>query len=204
MDREPRVEKSKEDSSLSAAFNHRQAEHPEVDSDEDDDDEGTAASRSRRFTEEENDVLVGRVLQHYEMLKGAHAPKTSHKHKSKIWSQIASEVSAVAVRDRTVEVYQKRFWDCKCTMKAKMATVARHARGTGGGKELCIKFIWWEEKMRQILSADLVEGVEGTVDTMEPSTFQPQEENTAQPRRDAMEAVPGKKKSKSRDLGSSP
>ncbi|XP_075041033.1 uncharacterized protein LOC142100968 isoform X2 [Mixophyes fleayi] len=176
----------------------RQQEHHEVDSEEDDD-EGTAASQSRRFTEEENDVLVGRVLQHYETLKGANAQKTSHKQKSKIWSQIASEVSACGVRARTVEVCQKRFRDCKRTTKAKMATVARHARGRGGGKPLRIKFKPWVEKMRQILRADLVEG---TVDTLEPPTFQPQED-TARPRRDAKEAGPGTRRSKSGDLGSS-
>ncbi|XP_075059582.1 uncharacterized protein LOC142144499 [Mixophyes fleayi] len=86
-------------------------------------------------------------------------------------------------------------------MKAKMAAVARPSRGTGGGKPLRLKFMPWEKKMRQILSDDLVEGVEGTVDTLDPSTFQPREQDAAQRRRHESEAVPQKRKSKSGDLG---
>ncbi|XP_075055988.1 uncharacterized protein LOC142141416 [Mixophyes fleayi] len=168
-----------------------------------DDEEGPSVTRSRRFTLEENEVLVAGVLQHYETLKGAQSLKASFKHKQKIWSQIASAVSAVGVRVRSVAVCMKRFRDCKRTTKAKMAAVARHSRGTGGGKPLRLKFKPWEKKMRQILSDDLVEGVEGTVDTLDPSTFQPREQDAAQRRRHESEAVPRKRKSKSGDLGSS-
>ncbi|XP_075057046.1 uncharacterized protein LOC142143233 [Mixophyes fleayi] len=169
----------------------------------DSDVEGPSVARSRCFTLEENEVLVAGVLQHYETLKGGQSLKASFKHKHKIWAQIASAVSTVGVRVRSIEVCQKRFRDCKRTTKAKMAAVARHSRGTGGGKPLRLKFKPWEEKMRQILSADLVDGVEGTVDTLDPSTFQPREQDAAQRRRHAREAVPRKRKSKSGDLGSS-
>ncbi|XP_075053862.1 uncharacterized protein LOC142139900 [Mixophyes fleayi] len=166
-----------------------------------DDEEGPSVTRSRRFTLEENEVLVAGVLQHYETLKGAQSLKASFKHKQKIWAQIASAVSAVGVRVRSIEVCQKRFRDCKRTTKAKMAAVARHSRGTGGDKPLRLKFKPWEKKMQQILSADLVEGVEGTVETLDPSTFQPREQDAAQRRRHEREAVPRKRKSKSGDLG---
>ncbi|XP_075040071.1 uncharacterized protein LOC142099960 [Mixophyes fleayi] len=166
-----------------------------------DDEVGPSVTRSRRFTLEENEVLVAGVLQHYETLKGAQSLKASFKHKQKIWSQIASNVSTVGVRVRSVAVCMKRFRDCKRTTKAKMAAVARHSRVTGGTKPLRLQFKPCEKKMRKILSADLVEGVEGTVDTLDPSTFQPREQDAAQRRRHESEAVPQKRKSKSGDLG---
>ncbi|XP_063808897.1 uncharacterized protein LOC135015880 [Pseudophryne corroboree] len=98
---------------------------------------------------------------------GMLSSSTTHKRKSKIWSVIAKKVSTEGVRIRTIENCKKRWRDCKKITKDKMARLARHTKGTGGGSSLDINFNQWEEKIRNHFNPVLVEGVEGGVDSAE-------------------------------------
>ncbi|XP_073488654.1 uncharacterized protein [Aquarana catesbeiana] len=124
--------------------------------------------RGQRFSEEENEVLVANVLNHYRELCGQSSVKGSATQKRRLWQEVVNNVNSVAKTYRTIEVCKKRYGDCRRAVKLKMAALEQQALGRGDPHEQ-IRFNSWEEKLWQKISALMSDGGQHVLDTCEPT-----------------------------------
>ncbi|KAM8920683.1 uncharacterized protein RCH25_015427 [Pelodytes ibericus] len=140
-----------------------------------DPDQGTSSAASCRdrlrnikFTEEENDVLVTKVLENYPKLYGEDASRTSSFEKKRIWRGILESINGVGVSVRNVDTCKKRFADCKRFVRSKMSKHWRHA---GKRQSMSVYYAEWEEKIKAII-CPLAEGIPGLIDSADPCTYE--------------------------------
>ncbi|XP_053331528.1 uncharacterized protein LOC128505244 [Spea bombifrons] len=140
-----------------------------------DPEQGTSAAASCRdrlrnikFTEEENDVLVTKVLENYPKLYGEDASRTSSFEKKRIWRGILESINGLGVSVRNVDTCKKRFADCKRFVRAKMS---KHWRLAGKRQSLSVYYADWEEKIKAVI-CPLVEGIPGLIDSANPCTYE--------------------------------
>ncbi|KAM4691003.1 uncharacterized protein WCC33_018342 [Rhinophrynus dorsalis] len=133
---------------------------------------GNAACRDRlrnlKFTEEENDVLVTKVLENYAKLYGDDASRTSSFEKKRIWRGILESINCLGVSVRNIDTCKKRFADCKRFVRAKMS---KHWRHSGRHSSMSVYYADWEEKIKSII-CPLVEGIPGLIDSADPCTYE--------------------------------
>ncbi|OCT68884.1 uncharacterized protein LOC108699302 isoform X2 [Xenopus laevis] len=137
--------------------------------------QGTSSSASCRdrlrnikFTEEENDVLVTKVLENYRKLYGEDASRTSSFEKKRIWRGILEAINCLGVSVRNMDTCKKRFADCKRFVRAKMSKHWRHA---GRRSAMNVYYAEWEEKIKAII-CPLGEAIPGVIDSADPCTYE--------------------------------
>ncbi|KAJ1127830.1 hypothetical protein NDU88_006223 [Pleurodeles waltl] len=81
------------------------------------------------FSAEEQDILVKEVTEHQDQLFVTSKLPISRT----IWQQIVDKINSLAEVRRTVIECKKRWHDCKCRTKEKMARNRKAALQTGGG-----------------------------------------------------------------------
>ncbi|XP_063804244.1 myb-related transcription factor, partner of profilin-like [Pseudophryne corroboree] len=123
--------------------------------------------RNIKFTEEENDVLVTKVLENYPKLYGDDATRTSSSEKKRIWRGILESINCLGVSVRNMDTCKKRFTDCKRFVRAKMS---KHWQHTTTGPALNVYYTDWEEKIKAII-CPLGEGIPGLIDSADPYTY---------------------------------
>ncbi|XP_029452309.1 myb-related transcription factor, partner of profilin-like [Rhinatrema bivittatum] len=123
--------------------------------------------RQLRFTAQENELLLERIIDNYNILFGREANRKSLATKSKIWKAIATEVSSLGVSPRTVKQCKHRYRDCKRTLKDKVAKINQHQQKNGGGGPCFIRLTRLEECFWAVLGSETVEGLSGDLDTAE-------------------------------------
>nr|XP_033792596.1 myb-related transcription factor, partner of profilin-like [Geotrypetes seraphini]XP_033792597.1 myb-related transcription factor, partner of profilin-like [Geotrypetes seraphini]XP_033792598.1 myb-related transcription factor, partner of profilin-like [Geotrypetes seraphini] len=123
--------------------------------------------RQLRFTAQENELLLERIIDNYSILFGRDANRRSLATKGKIWKAIASEVSSLGVSPRTVKQCKHRYRDCKRTLKDKVAKINQHQQKNGGGGPCFIRLTHLEECFWAVLGSETVEGLSGDLDTAE-------------------------------------
>ncbi|XP_075060653.1 uncharacterized protein LOC142145102 [Mixophyes fleayi] len=149
----------------------------EEDDDGDDPEEGGSnITRAPRFSEQQNNILVDKIVTNYDVLYGKRAHVTSHQQRNQIWRQISDTVTSCGQVPKSVEYCRKR--ECKRIVKKKMAASKRHAKGTGGGKPANISMKPWEVRLSEVLDPVLVECA---VDKEEPSTYLSEEPTSKRP-----------------------
>ncbi|XP_075051838.1 uncharacterized protein LOC142138789 [Mixophyes fleayi] len=140
----------------------------EEDDGDDPEEGGSNITRAPRFSEQQNNILVDKIVTNYDVLYGKRAHVASHQQRNQIWRQISDMVTSYGHVPKSVKHCRKLFRDCKRIVKKKMAASKRHAKGTGGGKPANISMKPWEVRLSEVLDPVLVEGA---VDTEEPSTY---------------------------------
>ncbi|KAM4663296.1 uncharacterized protein O3C94_011530 [Discoglossus pictus] len=140
-----------------------------------DPDQGTSSSssvrdrlRNTKFTEEENDVLVTKVLENYPKLYGDDASRTSTFEKKRIWRGILESINSLGVSVRNVDTCKKRFADCKRFVRSKMS---KHWTQAGRRPPVNVYYAEWEEKIKAII-CPLVDGIPGLIDSADPCTYE--------------------------------
>ncbi|XP_075056564.1 myb-related transcription factor, partner of profilin-like [Mixophyes fleayi] len=179
MEQRTEIEHKKEEDRFLQKVSTRPSQQSSVAEEEDDGDDpeegGSNITRAPRFSEQQNNILVDKIVTNYDVLYGKRAHVTSHQQRNQIWRQISDTVTSCGQVPKSVEHCRKRFRDCKRIVKKKMAASKRHAKGTGGGKPANISMKPWEVRLSEVLDPVLVEGA---VDTEEPSTCLSEVENT--------------------------
>ncbi|KAG8449761.1 hypothetical protein GDO86_016421 [Hymenochirus boettgeri] len=124
--------------------------------------------RNMKFTEDENDVLVTKVMENYRKLYGDDASRTSSFEKKRIWRGILDSVNRLGVSVRNVDNCKKRFADCKRFVRTKMNRNRHH-----GGKRppLNVYYAEWEEKIKEIV-CPLGDVIPGVIDSADPCTYE--------------------------------
>ncbi|XP_075037450.1 uncharacterized protein LOC142098509 [Mixophyes fleayi] len=128
----------------------------------------TKTGRNVRFSHDENCVLVHNIIPCYEVILGNLAAQTPLRRRHQLWGRACDAVNAVGPLKRTVAHCRKRFSDIKRRLKEKMAQERRSTRRTGGGPPLRMEYTTYEEELRQIMPAEIVEGI-NVQDTDSPS-----------------------------------
>ncbi|XP_075049011.1 uncharacterized protein LOC142108933 [Mixophyes fleayi] len=128
----------------------------------------TKTGRNVRFSHDENCVLVHNIIPCYEVILGNLAARTPLRRRHQLWGRVCEAVNAVGPLKRTVAHCRKRFSDIKRRLKEKMAQERRSTRRTGGGPPLRMEYTTYEEELRQIMPAEIVEGI-NVQDTDSPS-----------------------------------
>ncbi|XP_075042377.1 uncharacterized protein LOC142101835 [Mixophyes fleayi] len=128
----------------------------------------TKTGRNVRFSHDENCVLVHNIIPCYEVILGNLAARTPLRRRHQLWGRVCDAVNAVGPLKRTVAHCRKRFSDIKRRLKEKMAQERRSTRRTGGGPPLRMEYTTYEEELRQIMPAEIVEGI-NVQDTDSPS-----------------------------------
>ncbi|XP_063804848.1 uncharacterized protein LOC134983084 [Pseudophryne corroboree] len=127
------------------------------------DESGKKNPRGPRYSGAENCALVEGVDRSYEVLYGSKAQKTASKQKRKIWDAITEKVNAVSGNHRDNRNCMKRYSDCGRQTRKKMGMQRRHEMGTGGGPELNIRWLPWEEMIKRRMNSIVVQGTPGIV-----------------------------------------
>ncbi|XP_053571869.1 myb-related transcription factor, partner of profilin-like [Bombina bombina] len=120
----------------------------------------TKSGRNIQFNFQQNQVLVTMVLQHYDLLFGAKAQKTTSSRKKEIWRSISENVSAEGNNLKTVDNCKKRFSDIKRILKAKVAREKKAAREAGGGKPYVAELSTYENLLMERLGENLLQGLD--------------------------------------------
>ncbi|XP_063802586.1 uncharacterized protein LOC134978244 [Pseudophryne corroboree] len=131
----------------------------------DDQDDGKKSTCGPQFSESENCALVDAVEKHYERLYGTRAQTTAPREKQRLWKEISDKVTVVSSILRDSKHCKKPYSDCHRQTKKKMAMLRRHEQGTGGGPELIIHWLNWEDIIRARLNPIRVAGVPGRMDS---------------------------------------
>ncbi|XP_077321066.1 uncharacterized protein LOC143943289 [Lithobates pipiens] len=124
--------------------------------------------RNIKFTEEENDLLVTKVLENYSKLYGDDASRTSNFEKKRTWRDILESINGLGVSVRNVDTCKKRFADCKRFVRAKMT---KHWRRPGSRQALNVYYADWEEKIKSVL-CPVTDGIPGLIDSADPCTYE--------------------------------
>ncbi|XP_075045723.1 myb-related transcription factor, partner of profilin-like [Mixophyes fleayi] len=128
----------------------------------------TKTGRNVCFSHDENCVLVYHIVPCYEVILGNLAARTPLRRHHQLWARVCDAVNAVRPLKRSVAHCRKRSSDIKRRLKEKMAAERRSTRRTGGGPPLRMEYTSYEEELRQIMPAEIVEGI-NVQDTDSPS-----------------------------------
>ncbi|XP_075455187.1 uncharacterized protein LOC142494639 [Ascaphus truei] len=121
--------------------------------------------RNRKFSDEENRVLVTAIVENYDRLFGHLCMRTPSSVKRDLWKNIRESVSGCGIQVRSHDNCRKRFDDIKRKLKVKLQTINAHAAGTGGGPPaLHLELTPLEEQLSSKLPSIQVEGLEGDFD----------------------------------------
>ncbi|XP_077348684.1 uncharacterized protein LOC143997117 isoform X1 [Lithobates pipiens] len=127
--------------------------------------ESLKKKRTAKFSHGQNCILVSRVVSNWDQLYGSQSRKLSYSRKGDIWQSIVQEVNAAGEIARNVDTCRRRINDIRQQVKKKLAYIARHQRGTGGGPPANITFSCYEEELKGCLGPDVVSGVPGEHDS---------------------------------------
>ncbi|XP_052692160.1 myb-related transcription factor, partner of profilin-like [Crassostrea angulata] len=123
--------------------------------------------RKPNWSESELMALAEAVAPHFRVLKGKFSAFITSERKNQLWQDIANQVNAVAMVNRTTEEMKKKWADMQSLTKKKEAERRRSMKQTGGGPAPNFMFKNWENLVLQSLSDVAIEGISGGVDTAE-------------------------------------
>uniref|UniRef100_K1PK06 Myb-related transcription factor, partner of profilin n=1 Tax=Magallana gigas TaxID=29159 RepID=K1PK06_MAGGI len=123
--------------------------------------------RKPNWSESELMALAEAVAPHFRVLKGKFSAFITSERKNQLWQDIANQVNAVAMVNRTTEEMKKKWADMQSLTKKKKAERRRSMKQTGGGPAPNFMFKNWENLVLQSLSDVAIEGISGGVDTAE-------------------------------------
>ncbi|KAG8429090.1 hypothetical protein GDO86_018328, partial [Hymenochirus boettgeri] len=110
--------------------------------------------RSFKFTEEENDILIRKILENYDKILGKLATRTSTTEKAAIWRNIAAAVNGVSAYTRTTMQCKKRYADIKKKVKEKMAKQRRHQSRAASRHWVAVSFWPYEKYLMRLISCE--------------------------------------------------
>ncbi|MEE6504563.1 hypothetical protein FKM82_005236 [Ascaphus truei] len=119
--------------------------------------------RNVRFTQQENDILVDKVLKVYDKLFGKISGKTSTTEKNKMWVKICDSVNSMGVYHRTTENCKKRFADCKRKLKEKLDKQRNNSGVTDGEPAQPIKLSAMEQRLQVVIVPKVIHGIPGVI-----------------------------------------
>ena len=118
-------------------------------------------SRKKNFSHDERAIILAGMERHYDRLHGSRSKTTSKGRRDEILQRITDQVNAVGNEARRPHHIGKKINDLRRRVKDKMALMARHARGTGGGPASRIRLTPDEEVVARCLTRVQVEGMPG-------------------------------------------
>ena len=117
--------------------------------------------RKKNFSPAEREVIISAMERFDARLHGAESGNTSKIKKEEILRKVTAQVNALGHEVRTPQDILKKMNDLRGVVRNKMATIAKHARGTGGGPPCPIRLSEEEEIIARCLRREQVEGLEG-------------------------------------------
>ncbi|KAJ1128159.1 hypothetical protein NDU88_006538 [Pleurodeles waltl] len=110
------------------------------------------------FSAEEQEILVKEVTEHqHQLFVTSNLPISR---REAIWQQIVDKINSVAEVRRTVIECKKRWHDCKCRTKEKMARNRKAALQTGGGSPAHQEALdHMEEMVAAVIPEEIVTGI---------------------------------------------
>ena len=117
--------------------------------------------RNKNFSPKERTIVISAMSRYDACLHGAKSGTTSKVKKDEILLEIATQVNALGNEVRTPKDILKKINDLRRVVREKVATMRRHARGTGGGPATAITLTPEEQVVARCLQREQVEGVEG-------------------------------------------
>ena len=123
--------------------------------------------RKKNFSQDERAIVVSAMERYDSRLHGADSGSTSKTKKEEILRKVTAQVNALGHEARTPQEIQKKMNDLRGVVRNKMAIIAKHARGTGGGPPCSTRLTEEEEVIARCLRREQVEGLEGH-DSSEP------------------------------------
>ena len=121
----------------------------------------TKGRRKLNFSPEEKALIIEGLSKYSACLYGALSGTTSKVQKDQILLEITTQVNALGVEARTPRDITKKINDLWHLVKEKLATIRKHARGTGGGPAAKITLTPDELVIARCLEREQVEGLEG-------------------------------------------
>ena len=123
--------------------------------------------RKKNFSQDERAIVVSAMERYDSRLHGADSGSTSKTKKEEILRKVTAQVNALGHEARTPQEILKKMNDLRGVVRNKMAIIAKHARGTGGGPPCSTRLTEEEEVIARCLRREQVEGLEGH-DSSEP------------------------------------
>ena len=118
-------------------------------------------SRTKKFSTDERAIILAGMERHFDRLHGSRSKNTSKGKRDEILQRITDEVNAVGNEARRPKDIAKKINDLRRRVKDKMALMARHVRGTGGGPGSRVRLTPDEEVVARCLTRVQVEGMPG-------------------------------------------
>jgi hypothetical protein len=109
--------------------------------------------RSKNMTNSELIVLVEEVVNNYDKLYGKYSNTNTSLTQSTLWSTISEKLKSLGPLnvERSEAFMRAKFSNLKYQTKAKLLSIKKYKRGTGGG-EPPVQLTALEEKISQIIS----------------------------------------------------
>ncbi|XP_068120902.1 uncharacterized protein [Hyperolius riggenbachi] len=121
--------------------------------------------RNVKFSDQENNILVKGIAEHYDKILGKATIGTSSQEKKAIWKDIVSAVNAVSHHNRTVPQCKKRYADIKKKVREKIDKQNRHHALPGMGHRTTVFFWPYEKHMMNLMISKSGLSVNGEVDS---------------------------------------
>ena len=125
--------------------------------------EMSAAPKKRKlnYSPQERAIIVRAMTLYDRYLHGPESINTTQARRREILQLIADNVNALGSEARTPNEILKKINDLRRVVRGKLAKMATHARGTGGGPSTTLRLSAEERVVAQCLHRHQVEGVPG-------------------------------------------
>ncbi|XP_062615402.1 myb/SANT-like DNA-binding domain-containing protein 4 [Saccostrea cucullata] len=129
-------------------------------------------ARKPNFSQLEIETIIEEVQNNSDIINSSFSNVSTNASKQRLWSGIASKVSAVSGVERTSEDVRKKWRNVSSDTKKKLSMARREARKTGGGVSSAEALTNTEIKIAETMGQTAVEGIPGGYDTAACSTPQ--------------------------------
>ena len=127
-----------------------------------------SGTRKKKFMPEEKAIILAAMERYYDRLHGSRSKDTSKAKNDEILQRITDQVNAVGNEAGRPKHIAKKINDLRRKVKEKMALMASHARGTGGGPPSRVHLTPDKEVVARCLTREQVEGMPGTIQLSRP------------------------------------
>eukprot|EP00105_Crassostrea_gigas_P046011 XP_019930159.1 PREDICTED: t-SNARE domain-containing protein 1 [Crassostrea gigas] len=122
-------------------------------------------ARKPNYTKIEIETLIEKVQNNKDILNSAFSNIATNSSKQRIWTSIASKVSAVSGVERSAEDVKKKWRNISSDTKKKLSTARKEARKTGGGVSAGEELNPIQHKIAETMGRTAIQGIPGGYDS---------------------------------------
>uniref|UniRef100_A0A8W8K7K0 Myb/SANT-like DNA-binding domain-containing protein n=1 Tax=Magallana gigas TaxID=29159 RepID=A0A8W8K7K0_MAGGI len=122
-------------------------------------------ARKPNYTNIEIETLIEEVQNNKDILNSAFSNIATNSSKQRIWTSIASKVSAVSGVERLAEDVKKKWRNISSDTKKKLSSARKEARKIGGGVSAGEELNPIEHKIDETIGQTAIQGIPGGYDS---------------------------------------